>query len=325
MIRVAFEINYNFVFGVSIILLYFFIFLVARLLFVAIPYRNWARNQIDIMRDNIHVEENFSDVSPQMRTDVMTQVNNLLDRAKNILDKEESLIKCKWNWRFLIMWSGSCEVITLSMIFEADRHAVRLLSHADISARLNRAKGEISELPKGKQEVWRAVLEDAQDKPGQSKENLNQFLVDLYSARINELIIQFNLLNKTVWLILIGLLLITELVLLGNWLVLLAGAVGGLLSRLQRMVTSSAVPTDYSAYWASIFLSPIVGSLAAWAGLLLVALLQGSNVLTHMDINFQIPTHAVLGLAILFGVSERFFDNVMKQVETKSFSESSRT
>lgn len=316
----ALEINYNFVFGVSIILLYLFLFLSARLLFVAIPYRNWARSQIDNMRNNIYVEENFSDVSSQIRTDVMTQVNNLLDRAKNILDKEENLIKCKWNWRFFIMWSGSCEVIALSMICEADRHAVRLLSHADISARLNRAKGEISELPKQKQEVWRAVLEDAQNNLGQSRENLNQFLVDLNIARINELIIQFNLLNKTVWLILIGLLLITELVLLGNWLVLLAGAVGGLLSRLQRMVTSRAVSTDYGAYWVSIFLSPMVGSLAAWTGLLLVAMLQGSNVLTHMDINFQSPTNAVLGLAILFGVSERFLDNVMKQVETKSFS-----
>ncbi|VVB86489.1 Uncharacterised protein [uncultured archaeon] len=124
-------------------------------------------------------------------------------------------------------------------------------------------------------------LKKKPDQSDQYRAYLNQFLADLYFARISNLTVQFNLLNKAVWLILIGLLLITSLVLNGYELVLLAGAVGGLLSRLQRMLISRKMYTDFSVYWFSLFFSPMVGALAAWAGLLLVAMLQKSTVLPN--------------------------------------------
>ncbi|VVB86487.1 Uncharacterised protein [uncultured archaeon] len=122
---------------VFIILAYLFFFLVARTLFIAIPWRNWILSQIDSMRNNICVEQNFSEVCPQLRTNILTQANDLLVKAENLIN---------WNWGFFF-WSGSYEVAALSMVYEADRHVVRLLSQDDLCARIKRATGEIEELP----------------------------------------------------------------------------------------------------------------------------------------------------------------------------------
>ncbi len=113
-------------------------------------------------------------------------------------------------------------------------------------------------LPEEKKDVWKEILDktcqetDQEDdkKLNQCRAYLNQFLVDLYDELIINITVQFNLLNKAVWMILIGFLLITGLMLRGYGLILLAGAVGGLLSRLQRVIFTKNLPTDYSVYWA---------------------------------------------------------------------------
>ena len=75
--------------------------------------------------------------------------------------------------------------------------------------------------------------------------------------------------NKASWLIFASLLSILGAVAtVGGAQALLAGAVGGLLSRLSRVHRAPEVPTDYGASWTTLFLSPPIGALAAQGGFL---------------------------------------------------------
>ena len=106
----------------------------------------------------------------------------------------------------------------------------------------------------------------------------------------------------------------------GYGLLLVAGAIGGLVSRMQRLVFSSHIPITYGSSWGPLFCAPILGALAAWAGLVLISLLQTAGVLQltalHTTLHdLKVPTAAVLGIAILLGASERFLLRLEKQAE----------
>lgn len=85
--------------------------------------------------------------------------------------------------------------------------------------------------------------------------------------------------NKTMWLLVVGLMLVVALALYHAPIFLLAGAVGGFLSRMFRVVRTDRVPTDYGAFWTSLFLSPLLGALAGWTGVLLVSALAQADLL----------------------------------------------
>jgi hypothetical protein len=134
--------------------------------------------------------------------------------------------------------------------------------------------------------------------------------------------------NKTVFLVGCGLLLIISLgAALGHEPLFLMGAAGGLLSRLARALFREDVPIDYGASWTSLFLSPIVGALMGWAGVLLVILGVEFNVLgsaLKVDwCNSTAPT--ALALAFLLGFSERFFTGILSQIEAKAQARSAAT
>jgi hypothetical protein len=107
---------------------------------------------------------------------------------------------------------------------------------------------------------------------------------------------------------------------LGNEVLFLMGAAGGLFSRLSRNLYRQDVPTDYGASWTTLFLSPVVGALAGWSGVLLVALavkLQALGPLFAVitwDNPFNVFT---LGVALLLGTSERAFDRVLNALNDK--------
>ena len=69
-----------------------------------------------------------------------------------------------------------------------------------------------------------------------------------------------------------------------------------------------------------MFCAPVLGALAAWAGLVLISLLQAAGVLEltalHTTLaDLRTPSAALLGVAILLGVSERFLLRLEKQAE----------
>jgi hypothetical protein len=126
--------------------------------------------------------------------------------------------------------------------------------------------------------------------------------------------------NKMMWLVGCALLFMFALaVTFGNAVLLLLGAVGGLLSRLTRTTAAADVPNDYGATWGSLFLSPLTGALSAWGGILLILLGLKLNVLgTALNLDWCNPYAPVaLAIALLFGFSERLFDSVTDQLQEK--------
>lgn len=112
------------------------------------------------------------------------------------------------------------------------------------------------------------------------------------------------------------------LVVLGAGIVLVAGAIGGLISRLQRIVYAEGLPTAYGSSWVPLFCAPLLGALAAWGGLHLLTVLQS---LGAVDLKSLIPTPEavdalrpaapLVGVAVLLGLSERILNRFGEQAD----------
>lgn len=314
------------VFGIDTSGFFFIIGLVAYLLifmhlnniFIAAPNCRWAEAHIGSVRKRIEIEQEAPEHENPREKKIRVVNDNLLDDAQKFLNESKHNLYC---------WSGSLELAAWNKIHEAERHAVWIMPYATVSARLKRAMGELNELQKEKKEAWQTTIKDIQNKnvkPDDARAILNQFLADLYDARDSRLALLVNLKNKVMWFALIGILLIAGFGLSGYSLVLLAGMVGGFLSRMQRVLMSKEVPIDYGEYWAPLFLSPIAGGLAALAGLFIVLVLQDLKVLNLDIIKDSVlkePNPHVLGVAVLFGISERLLSSVVKQAENKFLEE----
>jgi hypothetical protein len=135
--------------------------------------------------------------------------------------------------------------------------------------------------------------------------------------------------NKLMWLVTCALIFIFALAItFQNPVLLLLGAVGGLLSRLSQNLQIADVENDYGASWGSIFLSPVTGALSAWGGILLIILGNKLHVLgSALELDWCNPFDPMtLAIALLFGFSERFFDDVaQKVIKTVSAPSSSAT
>lgn len=95
---------------------------------------------------------------------------------------------------------------------------------------------------------------------------------------------------------------------------LLGGAVGGILSRLTRALRTDTSPAQRGLSWMAMFLSPLVGALAGWAG--------GMLLLAGYELNILIPGVkpeqlwlVLTSLAVLFGFSERLFTGIAEKLE----------
>lgn len=95
----------------------------------------------------------------------------------------------------------------------------------------------------------------------------------------------------------------------------LAGAVGGLLSWLARVIGGRPLPNDYGASWGPLVLSPVAGALAGWLGVLVLGGLSdgGLSILApSLKVSWTSdPGGQELGLAFLFGFSERLFTSTV--------------
>ena len=126
--------------------------------------------------------------------------------------------------------------------------------------------------------------------------------------------------SKLIWLVLCALMFMAALAFtFQNGVLLLVGAIGGLLSRLQRNLQAADVANDYGASWGALFLSPLAGALSAWAGILLVIVGVKLNVFgTALNVNWCNPYDAMaLGIALVFGFLERQFDFAVNQISGK--------
>jgi len=226
-------------------------------------------------------------------------------------------------------WNGSRQIALWVTMHEAERLALPALGHEQLVARLERARGQLAELPQPRREAWDYVIctllarKDGPDRKRLDRDYcayLDEVLGEIYEASNGNAVQLSGLYNRATWIILVSLLPLAVLAGFGFGTLLVAGAIGGLVSRMQRLVFSTRIPVTYGSSWGPLFCAPVLGALAAWAGLVLISLLQTAGVLKltalHTSLaDLRAPSAAVLGIAILLGASERFLLRLEKQAE----------
>lgn len=102
---------------------------------------------------------------------------------------------------------------------------------------------------------------------------------------------------------------------LGHSELFAAGAAGGLLSRLARVLRGRPLPNDYGASWGTLMLSPVAGALAGWLGVLLIGALADGGLdvfASGLAVSWASePDGVELGIAFLLGFSERLFTSTV--------------
>ncbi|HWB71999.1 MAG TPA: hypothetical protein VG452_07260 [Egibacteraceae bacterium] len=217
--------------------------------------------------------------------------------------------------------NGPREIGDWVVLHEAERQAVWLLGDEQVRARFERVMGQLEELPVARRTAWRLKSRDLVRAPAcQLRATLVELLAEVHNARDAKYAQLASLYSKAFWLVWVALLPLAVLLLLGYGVVLVAGAVGGLISRLQRIVYAEGLPTAYGSSWVPLFCAPLLGALAAWAGLNLIALLQTLGVIDLRDLltgpgALVVPSSGVIGLAVLLGLSERLLNRVGGEAE----------
>jgi hypothetical protein len=245
------------------------------------------------------------------------------ESVQALVDEIESQATCDGRTK-IIGWNGSRQIAQWVLMHETERLLLPALSREQLVARLERALGQLGELPEARRDAWETVihrlLADKAASDCEYRAYLDEVLGEIYEASNGTAVQLAGLYNRATWIILVALLPLAVLVGFGYGLLLVAGAIGGLVSRMQRLVFSSHIPITYGSSWGPLFCAPILGALAAWAGMVLISLLQTAGVLKltalHTTLaDLRAPTAAVLGIAILLGASERFLLRLEKQAE----------
>jgi len=152
---------------------------------------------------------------------------------------------------------------------------------------------------------------------------LGQALGIVYQQRDENFTSLMEWQNKASWLIFVACIIIFLVGAIGgNFEILLAGAAGGLLSRLLRVVAKQPLPLDNGASWTTFFLSPLIGALAAWFGIALMLLLANPEVRLLGGV-FQIVqwvgplTIYTIAIAFSLGFSERLFSSLVDVLDNQ--------
>jgi hypothetical protein len=312
-------------FGWGLVLLgvYALLVILARWIYIARPNVVWTSAQAGAMTKRLSLPRHGR-CGPPDDGKVPVEQSTLLPLLEEIKEHNP-----KSERSGVIGWNGSHQIAQWVLMHEAERLALPTLDHAQLVARLERALGQLGELPQPRREAWEDVIHTllaAKDEVGTERLDhtyrayLDEVLGEIYEASNGNAIQLAGLYNRATWVILVALLPLTVLAGLGYGVLLVAGAIGGLVSRMQRLVFSTRIPVTYGSSWAPLFCAPVLGALAAWAGLVLISLLQTAGVLqltaVHISLKeLQVPSAAVLGIAILLGTSERFLLRLEKQAE----------
>src|ERR1022692_4683347 len=188
------------------------------------------------------------------------------------------------SWYDFVFWSRGQEVAAWARIDEFERDSAKLFKNAlpMIRAKLQAVELELLDIDKSHAKALAGCIKDALEDPKQEEDGLRATLVEALTYLNEENDNNFSQLvgwqTKAVWLVGVGGTLICVLAFaVGNAVLFIAGATGGYLSRLARQLKRADVPTDYGASWTTLFLSPIVGALSGWFGILLIVLLADSK------------------------------------------------
>ena len=176
----------------------------------------------------------------------------------------------------------------------------------------------------GRAELGRRMLEAVRPVPGEDpaadeatlRALLAEGLAQTYDARDDYFdgLVQEN--RRSTWLTTVGLAGVAGVaVVFGRSEFLLMGAIGGLFSRLTRILRRRPEPTDYGVSWGPLMLGPVAGALSGWIGILVLAALGAAGVSPlseKLTPNWDQDVRSLeLALAFLLGFSERFLQRIL--------------
>jgi hypothetical protein len=322
--------------GIAIIVGYWAVLITTRWMFIARPNRRFTLARID---DAQYFLE--PDGAPSLLDEARAVAGGThafddppwLRHRRGLGPADEPEVE-RWLRRVLrrafdpLIWNGSRDLVAWNLMHRVEATHAGTLTGAELVAALMKAQSQLEDLPMAKRVYWGRVLHDqlegcpdgrVADEPV-AQALLRNLLSELYNARDTKFTNLATQQNKVTWLVFIGLAIMSALVSQAYQDLLLAGAVGGVLSRLQRELQRRDVPSDYGLSWSVLFLSPVSGALSAWTGVLLLQTLQKFNVLELSSLlpdnaDLTAPTGALLGVAVLFGFSERLLDRLVREAE----------
>jgi hypothetical protein len=321
--------------GICIIGGYWAVLIATRWMFIARPNRRFTLARIDDAQ--FHLEDDGAPPSLLDEARAIATGDLMLGepiwlrhrRGREHPDEAPAVRTLKrWAERISgpLIWNGSRDLVAWDLVHRVEAEAGGHLTGPMLVARLMKAQSQLDDLPERKRVYWSLVLNDLlQGSPHTKLRNeevaqaiLHNLLTELYDARDTKFTNLATQQNKVTWMVFTGLAIMAALVSQGYEDLLMAGAVGGILSRLQRELDRREVPSDYGLSWSVLFLSPVSGALSAWAGVLLMQALQRLNIFdlsTLLPANTDLtnPTGAILGVAIVFGFSERLLDRIVRQ------------
>lgn len=298
------------------ILFYLLCVIVVRWNMIVLPTRELLRKEIDAIRNQAkHIAATAGHALPGIgRIDVP-------------LDAAQNLIAGGWDLRWLldvIFWTRGKEIAGWKNVHAAEVLMASYLPREGLKAALEHLEMDLRGIDKNAKALALAnsinvALVGTHPASIKRQRALLAEAIDLVTEQIDLVFTRMTAWhNKVTWLIGCGLMLIVLLATaLQHEVLFLMGAVGGLLSRLQRALKHENTSTDYGAEWTSLFLSPVAGALAGWSGILLIIVAAELHLLgTPLKIDWCNPyTPLALGSALLLGISERSFDALVQKLD----------
>lgn len=283
---------------------------------VAVPTRELVESQIMAVRNNLRIEQAEPDKTDALEKAVMEASETLLKKAEENIEP---------NWQDRIAWSGGRELGAWRMIHQVERQAALIMLPKEVKATLASQKGLLEKMDsaEAKSLLDSITLDDTQNTIEDYRAQLKEARRIIYNDRDARFTQLAKSHNKALYLIVTTLLLMMGLaIVIGNTELFFLGALGGIMSRLTRVVRAKAVPSDYGASWTTLFLSPVSGAVAAWSGILLISILASEefNLLGgfFLDIWQEPAAPTTLGIAFILGFSERYFDNITQALESNT-------
>ena len=319
---------------------YLLLFLFARTYLIACPSRALARAQLEgLWAEHVEREPQKDD---QYGRDAQEDTKECLQKARDLLEGQGFLGRIG-SLLSLLLWNGEREMAAWALMHRAERRAAALMSDEEVRARLVRGLGEFGVFPEEERALWQKQLKCALGLEGQGQKEqgslsssrewgpteqralLEKFLAALYDARDTRYARLLTLHNKAAWLLLVGLGLAVALGSFAPGLPngldlrtgLLLGFLGGLLSRLLRVVATKELPTDYGAYWVPLFLAPVLGALGAVGGYLVFWALVEVRALGE-GLKPLLSPPAAYGLFVALGFSERLLKGLTERLEDQA-------
>ena len=320
-------------FLVLLVAIYFIALVLVRWHMIAKPTRAQLVAQIKTILAWTEAEGSLAQVPAQDKAERIKQIKVLLgiagvpfnNRKFKVTPDNDLVLPLTTRIFNAIFWTRGAELAGWTYSHQAEQQLVALLSAERLRAWMETAETELKQFKTVEADAMADRLHAAlQPSTTVTLSDLQAVLIEALSLIYTQRDIQFDLLagwhNKMMWLVSCALLFIIAVGLtFQNAVLMLIGAVGGLLSRLMQTLSAAKVSNDYGASWGALFLSPLTGALAAWAGVLLLILAGKLQILGRaLTFDWCNPYEpATLAVALLLGFTERLFDNLVTQIEPK--------